>query len=81
MEEANIVITGVVITPNPAEAGKPYHIQVTIEDKAYVVGDAGMMLVDSDSAPVLALDKVIPLADSSGAIIVDSDGSAIEQIE
>lgn len=49
MEDANICITNVVLTPNPVEAGKQFIISVTINDIAYVIGNGDYAIGDKDS--------------------------------
>lgn len=51
---ANIVITGVTLTPNPVYAGGRYKISVEITPVTYVLGDDTASLADSDGALIEA---------------------------
>lgn len=81
MDKANIVITGVAISPNPVTVNKSYIISVEIQDAVWVLGDDTGVIVDSDAAMILVPDyEIKAMADGDGAVIVDIDGSIMEDI-
>lgn len=51
MADADIVITGAAMMPNPVEAGRPFLVSVEVLDKVYVLdtGD-GSALADDNGA-------------------------------
>lgn len=51
---ANIKITGVQITPNPVQTGKPVIISARIEKRLFGLSTAaGRIIVNSDGKPVI----------------------------
>ena len=51
---ANIKITGVQITPNPAQTGKPIIISARVEKRKFgLATDAGRIIVNNDGKPVI----------------------------
>lgn len=77
---ANIVVTGVAISPNPVECGKEYTISTQIEPAIYVLGDNTCRLVDSDGAYISAPDSIVYLLGTgvTGECLADSDGACLE---
>ena len=78
--EASIVITDVLLMPNPVEAGKPYRISATIKDRIPVLGDDVCRIVDDDGLYIESPKVLVCLADDTG-FLADNDDKLIETEE
>lgn len=50
MAVANIVITGVSVTPNPVNAGETIYVRADIQPIIEVIGDDNARVIDNDGA-------------------------------